>query len=155
MPFSWDIVCLRALPFFGTPWSWCYCWWFGKLGEINYCRVLPTSILTPSLQISLTLRIYKANLRGSSCMQVDIAYLASSLAAKIQDHIRIPSFFIQFSTWRYASSGKEVTYKLWHGRRHFNLSSINFKWWSQTLGCFHFLPIQILKGCPKRHGFFF
>lgn len=66
-------------------------------------------MLTPSLQISLTLRIYEANLRGSSYMQVDVAYLVSSLAAKIQDHIRIPSFFIQFATWRYASLGKEFT----------------------------------------------
>jgi len=42
-------------------------------------------------------------------MQVDVAYLVSSLPANIQDHIRIPSFFIQFDTWRYASLGKEVT----------------------------------------------
>jgi len=61
---------------------------------------------TPSLQIYLTLRNYEANLRGSSSMETDVAYLVSSLAAKIQDHITIPSFFIQFATWRYASLGK-------------------------------------------------
>jgi hypothetical protein len=77
----------------------------------NYCRVLPTSMLTPSLQVSLTLRIYDANIRGSSCMQVEVAYLVSSLTAKIQDQIRIPSFFIQFAISRYASLGKEFTYK--------------------------------------------